>query len=79
MWFDGIDYPNVKVEINTRPLYSGSDVYYQGANTSTPAPIFCATSESYWIFRLVDGKPNCQYVTQNTYEEGYNNPAIGMN
>ena len=77
MWFDGIDYPNVKVEINTRPLYATSDVYYQGSGT--PAPIFCATSEAYWIFRLIDGKPNCQYVTQNTYEEGYNNPAIGMN
>ena len=75
LWFDGIDRITEKVEINCRPIYAGkNDVYYQGSNT--PAPILCLTSESYWIFRLINSQPHCQYVVSHSYEEGYNDPSI---
>ena len=75
LWFDGIDRLTEKIEINSKPLYPTKDVYYKGPNT--PSPILCATTETYWIFRLMpDGRPNCQYVTANTYEDAYNNPTL---
>ena len=75
LWFDGLDAINEKVELNSRPIYQGkADVYYKDANT--PNPMLCMCSEAYWIFRLIDGRPNVQFVSGHTYEEGFNNPSI---
>ena len=75
LWFDGLDAINEKVEITSRPIYQGkADLYYQDANT--PNPMLCMCSEAYWIFRLIDGRPNVQFVSGHTYEEGFANPSI---
>ena len=71
--FDGMDHTGIKVEINGVPFYQRGrelNIYGDGC----PAPILCCTSDTFWIFRLVDGYPNCQYITQSTYEDGYKNP-----
>ena len=74
LWFSGIHRLQEKIELNSKPLYPEHDIYYKGAQT--PAPILCSCQETYWIFRIVDGHPNCQYITTEDYETGYNNPSI---
>ena len=74
LWFDGLDTPSTKIEINSIPLNPSYDVYYNGGNS--PAPILCSCSDTYWIFRLRDGIPNCQYVTANTYADSFNDPSV---
>ena len=75
LWFDGIDSPNEKVELTGKPQFQGrADVYYKDANT--PSPILCCCGEAYWIFRLINSEPRCQFVAAHSYEEGYNNPDI---
>lgn len=72
-WFDGIDGP-YKVELTGNPVHPSHDVYY--VNGSMPSPILCNDSESYWVFRLIGGMPNVQYVVGHTFEEAYGNPDI---
>ena len=75
LWFDGINSQNEKVEINSRPIYAGkADIYYQGG--STPSPLLCTCYDTYWIFRIVDGKPSAQYVTAHTYDEAFTDPSL---
>ena len=74
LWFDGITGMQ-KVELNTKPLYPTMDPYYQGANT--PSPILCTCQDTFWIFRLMgDGRPNCQYVVANSFEDAWANPSL---
>ena len=73
LWTDGVS-GYQKIELNGRPVYATQNVYYNGPNS--PAPIIALTSDSYWIFRIIDGKPNCQYVIQSDLIEATNNPAI---
>ena len=74
LWFSGINRLQEKVELNSKPMFPDQDIYYQGP--TTPAPIMCCCSETYWLFRLVDGRPNCQYVTTEDYETGFSNTAV---
>ena len=75
LWFDGINSQNEKVEINSRPIFAGkADVYYQG--NSTPSPLLCTCYDTYWIFRIVDGKASAQYITAHTYDEAFADPSL---
>ena len=73
--FDGRNDKEVKIEITGRPLYS-YNIYPPSTMTTTPPPTLCTCSDTYWIFRLVNGTPNCQYVIDHDYDEAYNNPDI---
>ena len=74
--FDGRDDVEVKVEITGRPLFSNYNIYPPSTLTTTPPPILCCCTDTYWIFRLVDGVPTAQYVTDHSYDEAYANPTI---
>ena len=74
--FDGRDDTEVKVEITGRPLYPSYNVYPPSTMTNTPPPILCCCSDTYWIFRIVSGIPQVQYVTDVSYDEAYSNPSI---
>lgn len=73
LWFDGIN-SYEKVEITSVPLHPQKDVYYQGA--SSPSPILCLTSDTAWVFRILNGKPSVQYLINNTLETGIQDPSI---
>ena len=73
LWSDGIS-GNQKVELNGRPIYPKNNIYYAGPNT--PSPIIALTSDSYWIFRLIGGTPNCQYVINSDFSDAIQNPTI---
>ena len=74
--FDGRDDVEVKVEITGRPLFPSYNIYPPSTLTTTPPPILCCCTDTYWIFRLVDGVPTAQYVTDHSYDEAYANPTI---
>ena len=74
--FDGRDDTEVKVEITGRPLYPSYNIYPPSTMTVTPPPILCCCTDCYWIFRIVDGIPVCQFVTEYPYEEAYQNPSL---
>ena len=73
LWFDGIN-SYEKVEITSVPLHPQKDPYYKGA--SSPSPILCLTSDTAWVFRLVNGKPSVQYLISNTLESGLKDPSM---
>ena len=76
MWFDGIDKVYAKVDINAKPLYQNvADVYFM-PNGSTPPPSLVACQDVYWIWRIINGVVNVQYVTNYTYAEGFANPDL---
>ena len=64
-----------KVEITGRPLYPQYNIYPLDSSISTPPHILCRCSDCYWLFRLVDGVPVCQYVTEYSYEEAYSDTS----
>ena len=64
----------MKVELTGNPVYPNFDVYYAGA--SMPAPILCCDTETFWIWRIVDGRVSCQYVVQSSFEEARANPDV---
>ena len=72
-WFDGVNGVE-KVELSGSPLHPNFDVYYSGG--ATPAPILCNDTETYWIFRLINGRVNCQYVVGHEFAEGFSDPSI---
>ena len=74
--FDGIDAQDVKVEITGRPLYPSYNIYPPSTMTVTPPPMLCVCSDTYWLFRIVDGIPVAQYITEFSYEEAYQNPSL---
>ena len=76
--FDGRNDYEVKVEITGRPKYTSYNIYPKSDEaTSAPPPALCCCSDTYWIFRLVDGGiPNCQYVVEYDYDQAYANPNI---
>ena len=74
LWWDGIDGSH-KVELTGKALYPTCDVYYQGPNT--PSPILCLTSDSFWLFRILDnGVANCQYCINSLFEDAYRQPTL---
>ena len=73
LWWDGIDGMH-KVELNSKPLFPTKDVYYQGPNT--PSPILCTCCDTFFIFRIINGRPNCQYVVQNLFEDAIADPSL---
>ena len=80
--FDGMNSSGMKVALSASPKYQNGEnlnIYIakdkkKDTNITTPAPILCCCCDTYWIFRLIDGYPNCQYVTQTVYNDAYNNP-----
>ena len=72
-WFDGISGVE-KVEISGSPIYPNFDCYFNGINT--PAPILCTCCESWWLFRIVGGKVNCQYCAAHEFKEAYDSPDV---
>ena len=74
--FDGRNDKEVKIEITGRPMYQDYNIYPPSTMSATPPPTLCTCSDTYWIFRLINGTPNCQYVTDHDYDEAYNNPDI---
>ena len=74
LWSDGIS-GNQKVELNGKPIWPTKNIYYQGPNS--PSPILALTSDSFWLFRIMpDGRPNCQYAINSTFEEAWANPTL---
>ena len=73
--FDGLDQLSVKVELHGTPLYSTS-IYPRSDDTDIEPPALCTTTDTYWIFRIINGVPNCQYVVQNDFDTAYANPDI---
>ena len=55
---------------------SSNNVYPPSTLTTTPPPILCCCTDTYWLFRLVDGVPTAQYVTDHSYEDAYSDPSI---
>ena len=70
--FDGINAPSLNVRVNSVPIVSGDNPYGSGC----PAPYLVCINEMYHIFRIVNGKPNYQYVVNHTYEEALANPSM---
>ena len=70
--FDGINAPSLNVRINSVPIYSNYNPYGEGC----PAPYLVCINEMYHIFRIVNGKPNYQYVVNHTYDEALLNPNM---
>ena len=73
LWSDGIS-GNQKVEINGKPIYPTQNVYYNGPNS--PSPIMALTSDSFFLFRIIDGKPNMQYAINSTFNQAWENPTL---
>ena len=58
---------NVKVEVTGHPLFQNYVLY----KDTTQPPVLCLTSDTYWIFRIYNGYPNCQYVIDHDYDQAY--------
>ena len=77
MWFDGLTTNGPeKVELKGIPLFMNkADVYYDGT-PNQPNPTLVLGQDTYWIWRIVDGVVNVQYVVNGTYQKGYQDPSF---
>ena len=73
--FDGMDQSEVKVELTGIPIYQTlCNIYQTGANNVFPT--LCCCTNTFWIFRIVDGVPQVQYITDHDYQEAVDNPSL---
>ena len=76
-WFDGINslYETAELKYN---LYGMAYTPYGKAVSAgaAPSPYLIMNSQTFWLFRLVDGEANCQYLTDGDFKKGYENPAL---
>ena len=69
-------------EVHHTPLYfTNSNIIDTRGNHgeitgAVPPPMFCQSSDTYWIFRIDNGMANAQYITNSDYQTAYADPSL---